>query len=364
MDEVVQGRPATVFPSLLDGEDYSSDRIFRIEIDRLFERSWLFAGTTASLPNENDFLLLKTPDRSVIVGRYGGRIKAFENRCPHRSSRLHDCDSGNRPLKCPFHGWTFDADGVLHGVPGNSELFGFSETERKKHGLRSFETESIGDLIFVRMPGCRRSLHEELGTMFDALTAFDARSVGIDAAEELPVSANWKLLVETALEAYHTDENHPLSLGANGQPPVEMHQFTFMPNGHQILNIGNDPNRGKMTSAVTILFVFPNLFAIQLDENVSAMLSFHPGGFDRTTVRALALFDRRQKPGLTLRKTMVRGIYGTNLEDRRVCERVQSQIRHHRRGQPLGAVEEPLHRFHGSYRKKMRIFPLARLFGI
>lgn len=42
----------------------------------------------------------------------------------------------------------------------------------------------------------------------------------------------------------------------------------------------------------------------------------------------------------------------TNLEDQRVCESVQERIGHHKKGQPLGAVEESLYRFQNAYLKK------------
>jgi vanillate O-demethylase monooxygenase subunit len=61
-------------------------------------------------------------DREIVLFKGDdGRIGAMPNRCPHRGMRLSQgCVSGSR-LVCPYHGWSYDANG-LAASPGNPAL--------------------------------------------------------------------------------------------------------------------------------------------------------------------------------------------------------------------------------------------------
>lgn len=360
MIDVHGAKRKSVFPNLLTGRDYGDEKILALEQKRIFDKSWIFAGSAAALPKDNDYLVFEVGEWSIIVTRQLGRIRAFENRCTHRSSPIHRCSFGHRPLKCPFHGWAFGDQGALVGVPQNSELFGFGEAERKRLSLKSFEVELVGDLIFVKMPSARQTLRQFLGPMHESLKVFDGKWTTRGAPESSIIQANWKLIVEIALEAYHAAENHPLSLGAQGTAPTSVHHFTSTSQGHQVLNIGNFPTPEMMTSAATIMFLFPNFFAIQLDGLYCSVLSILPQKSDKTELRSFCFFFRGYDMPAGLLASLYNSLRMTNIEDQRVCEGVQSRIHHHKKGQPLGAVEESLYRFQKSYLKKRSRWPFFR----
>lgn len=87
------------------------------------------------------------PVRVVVLGvayvlvRLHGRVVAFHDRCPHRNARLSQGVVVDGCLRCPYHGWTFDADGVLCEVPAlgpgatvpSSTLSGPAVVERFHH---------------------------------------------------------------------------------------------------------------------------------------------------------------------------------------------------------------------------------------
>lgn len=364
MDKVLEAKKGFVYPSQLDGAHYCSESIFEIEKRRIFERSWIFAGTEASLKNDNDYFLLPMPGWSIIVGRYGGKIRAFENRCTHRSSRLMQADCGNRPLRCPFHGWCFNEKGVPSQIPHHKEFFDFNEAEREKLALTSFKIEKVGELIFVRMPRATESLKDYLGTLHESLRTFDGKWSAPLAPDQSEIQCNWKLMVEIALDDYHTSEVHPISLGVHGQPPANVHHFTYTHAGHQVMNVGNHPNAQKMTSAATVMFIFPNFFAVQFDGSVVAALSICPVRADQTIVRSFAFHERGVAVSSAFLNSRAKSVLATNLEDQRRVESVQTQIHRHRRGQPLGSIELPIYQFQRAYARKMSRFPfLAGLFS-
>lgn len=87
-------------------------------------------------------------DTHVALARTeGGTLIALEDRCPHRHAPLSaGCVSGER-LACPYHGWSFDADGRLCEVPGLP-----SDTAPPTVRVRHFATCELDGFIWLR-PG-------------------------------------------------------------------------------------------------------------------------------------------------------------------------------------------------------------------
>jgi phenylpropionate dioxygenase-like ring-hydroxylating dioxygenase large terminal subunit len=87
------------------------------------------------------------PIRVVVLGvayvlvRLDGHVVAFDDRCPHRNARLSQGIVVEGCLQCPYHGWRFNADGLLREVPAlgpdatvpSSTLTGVAVTERFDH---------------------------------------------------------------------------------------------------------------------------------------------------------------------------------------------------------------------------------------
>ena len=84
----------------------------------------------------------------VLVRRADGAVVAFQDRCMHRAGRLSkgSCDpSGN--LRCPYHGWTYDADGELVAVPAEGDDF----SKTRGRALTQYACVERDDLVFVRL---------------------------------------------------------------------------------------------------------------------------------------------------------------------------------------------------------------------
>ena len=58
----------------------------------------------------------------MVLLNIDGEIRAFEDRCPHLSSRLSEGDIDGRTLTCAAHLWEFDAVTGKGTDPGNSQL--------------------------------------------------------------------------------------------------------------------------------------------------------------------------------------------------------------------------------------------------
>lgn len=76
----------------------------------------------------------------------GGRVGALLDRCPHRGVALSLGEVDERGcLTCPFHGWSFRADGSCAHVPLNE----VPEAKRARHAATAVPARELGGLIWV-----------------------------------------------------------------------------------------------------------------------------------------------------------------------------------------------------------------------
>ncbi len=56
-------------------------------------------------------------DEAIVVVRMGGGVSAFRDLCVHRGTALSLGKLVEGQLRCAYHGWTYDADGVCTRIP-------------------------------------------------------------------------------------------------------------------------------------------------------------------------------------------------------------------------------------------------------
>jgi len=71
---------------------------------------------------EGELTGIEVAGKKLVLLNVDGEIRAFEDRCPHLSSRLSEGDIDGRTLTCAAHLWEFDAVTGEGTNPGNSQL--------------------------------------------------------------------------------------------------------------------------------------------------------------------------------------------------------------------------------------------------
>ncbi len=106
-------------------EVFVNDEIYQQEQEQVFARAWLFVGHESLIPNPGDFFQSRMGEESVILVRdRKSQIHVFLNTCRHRGMKVCRYDLGNALLfTCPFHGWSYDLEGKLVGVPNYRDVY-------------------------------------------------------------------------------------------------------------------------------------------------------------------------------------------------------------------------------------------------
>ena len=190
---------------------YRDDALFDLECDQLFRNNWMLVAHISDIPDNRDFLTFEVAGESAIVIRgHDHKLRAFHNVCRHRGSRLLDADSGQcaPTLSCRFHGWTYQLDGELIGVPAQST---FPNLDKTTKNLVPVDLEIWMGFIFIRFVPGGVSLAESMKPVEDWLRPYRL-------PEMLPLKnsycpdvfhCNWKVVHDIDNEGYHVPVGHP-----------------------------------------------------------------------------------------------------------------------------------------------------------
>ncbi|EIF28855.1 ring-hydroxylating dioxygenase, large terminal subunit [Burkholderia sp. Ch1-1] len=195
-------------------EPYVSPEYFAREKEAIFKKTWIHVGRVEEIPKPGDYFVkeLAACDTSIIVVRNRqGEIRAMHNVCSHRLNEIayESCGSA-RKFFCKFHGWAYDLDGNLTGVPEEQCFF---DLDKSQHGLTRVACDVWQGFIFVNMdPNPALSLAGFMKPMFGSIEGypFDKLTVGFEWSTV--VNCNWKLALDAFQEAYHVAYVHGHSI--------------------------------------------------------------------------------------------------------------------------------------------------------
>ena len=119
------------------GALYASPEFYRLDVEKLFMRDWLFVGRVEELPDPGDYLTMRIAGEPIIVARTpAGELAAYYNMCLHRGVEVAEGCGNTAAFKCPYHGWIYDLSGRLTGAAYMKESKGFELGEQRMRPLR------------------------------------------------------------------------------------------------------------------------------------------------------------------------------------------------------------------------------------
>lgn len=208
-----------VTPTHVHRSVYTDPRIFDLEIERIFGRSWLYLAHDSELKAAGDYVVRHMGTQAVILTRDGdGGVQGIFNRCSHRGATLCAFDRGHAPQghTCPYHGWTFAADGrckfISHKVNYDGALDAADQAIDRVARIATYRGFIFGNLS-ADGPG----LDEFLGHMKTTIDDLVDRSPTgeVECGPHVlrhHYRGNWKMTFENLNDTVHPGFAHAASV--------------------------------------------------------------------------------------------------------------------------------------------------------
>ena len=207
---------------ILPVEAYTSPDWFDREQARIFSRTWACAGLAEDLTEPGQYLSVQAGRNNLFVVMGGDRrLRAFHNLCRHRGTQLLRAVGKAAALRCPYHDWTYDLEGRLVGVPRRTREF----PDFDPSGVSLFPA-SVGvwrGMLWVHPDADPPPLPEWFGPVEPHLGPHRVEELVELAGSrtEHLIRANWKIVVENYIDAYHLKHLHSATLAMYDHDRIE-----------------------------------------------------------------------------------------------------------------------------------------------
>lgn len=339
--------------STLPGGVYTDPRVFELVRERVFARSWQFAGDTGMVrvPGQvQPFTLLEGMlDEPLVLTRDASdELHCMSNVCTHRGTLLCEHAGVEPVMRCRYHGRRFSLDGRFLSMPEFDGAEGFpSPADHLAH----VPFGTWGKFLFVSL--------DPAVPLSEMIAEMDARVSWLPLSEaafeptrsrDYLVRANWALYCDNYLEGFHIPYVHAgLSDALDyGDYRTELFRWSNLQvgiasGGEDIFDLpAGHPDAGQRIAA-WYFWLFPN-----------TMINVYPWGISVNVVRPLAP-DRTKVSFLSyvwdperLDRGAGSGLDRVEREDEAVVESVQRGVRSrlYHRGRYSPKRETGVHHFH------------------
>jgi len=135
---------------------YTDERVFELERQTVFSRSWQFAARADQLRAPGDFVTTEIAGEPIVIVRGNDNVvRGFFNVCRHHAAAVMTEAAGHASqMRCPYHGWTYSLEGELKGTPDFSGVCNF---DREQNGLAPAEISAWENWVLVRLEAKQHS---------------------------------------------------------------------------------------------------------------------------------------------------------------------------------------------------------------
>lgn len=201
-----------VEPSRVHRSVYTDPEIFKLEMERIWGKSWIYVGHESQVKEPGEYLTTTIGSEPVVLVRdKENAIHVLYNRCGHKGTKVVGKPCGKTSVfRCPYHGWTYRLDGKLLLTPHKIayENTGFDPADPQFSLRKVARVDSHRGFVFASLaadgPDFREFLHDTIATIDNMVDRSPEGEVEV-AGACLPYlhDCNWKMFVENLNDAVH-----------------------------------------------------------------------------------------------------------------------------------------------------------------
>jgi choline monooxygenase len=354
----VSERPFAIDPDIrraatLPARVYSDPALFRLQQERVFARTWQYAGHDDLVRVAGQVfpftLLPGTLDEPLVLTRDGDdRVHCLSNVCTHRGTLVVEGAGHLQQLRCRYHGRRFALDGRFHSMPEFESTVGFPS---KADDLPLVSLARLERFLMVALTPAMP--FDDIGApVRSRLNGLPFTNLVYDgaAARDYLVEANWALYVDNYLEGFHIPYVHS-SLATTldyGAYAVELERYAVLQlgiakPGERAFALQKGHRDADRSIAAYYFWLFPttmfNVYPWGVSVNVVTPLAV-----DRTRVSFLPFVWDESLRG----EGAGSGLDRVEREDEAIVEAVQRGVRSrlYDRGRYSPTREGGVHHFH------------------
>lgn len=310
----------------LPSEFYTDEHFFELSREKIFARTWQFAGRADDL---STLTPLAVCDEPLLLSRSTDGLQCMSNVCTHRGKILVEEPCEANLIRCGYHGRRFSLDGKFLSMP---EFDSVEDFPTEADDLTSVAAGEQGGFAFVSLDPMA-SLTDFVSE--DAMTPLGSGELELTSTHEYRVNAHWALYCENYLEGFHIPFVHRSlnEIVDYGTYSTELSRYSSVQTGHD----------AKGNVAGKYVFIFPN-----------TMFNFYPWGVSVNVVRPVSESETVieyltyvSDEGL-IDQGAGADLHRVELEDEAIVESVQRGIRsrYYSHGRYSPTREQGTHHFH------------------
>lgn len=185
---------------------YTDPAVVQQEVEHIWTKYWTVACREEDIPNVGDRIKYDIVQNSYMIVRAGPEsFKAYYNSCPHRARSLCDGHESGEFIRCPFHGWRWDLEGKMTWLPSQHD---FPHVKQEDYKLQEVRVGRWGGHVFINPDENAPPLEDCLGPLKTHFNDCPPEDRYTAAFVRKKFRANWKIIQEAFIEAYHMVETH------------------------------------------------------------------------------------------------------------------------------------------------------------
>lgn len=316
----------------LASDFYTDESYFELSKEKIFARTWHFAGRSDEFDGLKPVTLLPgLLDEPVLLSKNSEGIACLSNVCTHRGKILVEEACQANLIRCGYHGRRFSLDGKFLSMP---EFEGVVNFPSESDNLQRRALAERGGFLFTSLDPVA-PFESFVDDAVARLEDVEPGGFKLVSTRDYEVNAHWALYCENYLEGFHIPfVHHSLNEVVDyGTYKTETFRYSSLQTGFD----------AEGETAGRYLFIFPNL-----------MFNFYPWGISVNIVKPV-----------TSRKTIVefmnyvsdeskldqgagKDLHRVELEDEAVVESVQKGVRSrfYSHGRYSPKREQGTHHFH------------------